>query len=81
MSLKQISELYGKNNPSIDDQIVDKNDVLYDVFLEKNDKFEHVELKKDSNKNLNDILLSVNHTGRLSVNGEEYDSKNTLEFM
>ena len=47
MSLKQISELYGKNNPSIDDQIVDKNDVLYDVFLEKNDKFEHVELKKD----------------------------------
>ena len=75
MSLKQISELYGKNNPSIDDQIVDKNDVLYDVFLEKNDKFEHVELKKDSNKNLNDILLSVNHTGRLSVNGEEYDSR------
>ena len=52
MSLKQISELYGKNNPSIDDQIVDKNDVLYDVFLEKNDKFEHVELKKDSNKKL-----------------------------
>lgn len=47
----------------------------YMMFFGKNDKFEHVELKKDSNKNLNDILLSVNHTGRLSVNGEEYDSR------